>query len=154
MDSKIIRALSFYRYAVKERDVLVSTSLLLSALDLISTQFNIESKIISKCDNCGFEKEIGIGSNSKVKHVVTTIGGLTDKDFKSIWKLRNSIFHGYFVIDAKSIREISSMRSLIRVVVIKAIKSLMGIEVKDLPLEKSPHWFCDPILTFDFEPKA
>lgn len=153
LDSKIIRALSFYRYALKERDVLVSTSLLLSALDLISTQFKIESKIISKCDNCGYEKEIGVGSKSKIKYVVTKVGGLTDDDFNSIWELRNSIFHGYFVIDAKTMREISSMRSLIRVLVIKAIKSLMGIDVKDLPLEKSPNWFVDPILTLDLGPK-
>jgi hypothetical protein len=154
IESNLTRCLAYYKYAIQERDVLISISFLMSALDMVANQFNIDSKIVSKCDQCGFEKEIGLGSKAKVKYVITTIGQLSTEDFDSIWSLRNSIFHGYFSINAKNIRELYAKRSIVRIVLIKAIKKLIDLKEEDLPLENNKFSFADPILSFDTVPDS
>lgn len=151
IESKISRSLAFYTYGIREKDIITSTFFLLSALDMVAAQFKIEEKTIRECENCGFKKELEAGTAAKIKHVITVVAGFSEDEFKKIWDTRNSIFHGYFTISPKNVREILDKRNIVRIALIKSIKNLIGLSSSDLPLETDPNWFADPIMDVEYK---
>jgi len=150
INSKLSRCLAFYAYGIREKDVVISISFLLSALDMLSAQFKIEEKIIRECEKCGYKKELEAGTAAKMKHVITVVAGYSEDAFKDIWEIRNSIFHGYIEISAENVRKILDKRSIVRITIIRAMKKLIGLNKDDLPLENDPNWFADPVLDVEY----
>lgn len=151
IESKLSRCLAFYAYGIREKDIITSTYFLLSALDLVAAQLKIDKKRIRECENCGYKKEIEASTADKIKHILTVIAGFSEEEFKQIWEMRNSIFHGYFTISSKNVREILDKRRIVRMALVRTIKTLIGLNHNDLPLEKDQTWFADPILDVEYE---
>ncbi|MDR4506301.1 MAG: hypothetical protein MRK01_16135 [Candidatus Scalindua sp.] len=150
INSKLSRVLAFFTYGIKEKDLVNSFIFLTSALDMISTLYESDIKRIQKCEKCGHEKEFKAGAAQKVKYVLTDIAGYSEDDFKAIWEIRNSIFHGFFSISSKNVREILGNREIVRIAVMRAVKKLIGLNKNDLPLETTQNWFADPILDVEY----
>ncbi|MEJ2140930.1 MAG: hypothetical protein P8Y24_01000, partial [Gammaproteobacteria bacterium] len=152
IDSRLSRCLAFYAYGIREKDIVISISFLLSALDMLSAQFKINEKIIRECEKCGYRKELEAGIAAKMKYVITDVAGYSEDEYKDIWEIRNSIFHGYIEISAENVRKILDKRSIVRISIIRAMKIMIGLNKDDLPLENDPNWFADPVLDVEYVP--
>jgi hypothetical protein len=150
ISSKLSRVLAFFAYGVREKDVVNSFAFFMSALDLVSTLYESGIKATRVCEKCGYEKEIEAGAAQRIRYVLTDVAAYSEADFKAIWNLRNSIFHGYFSPSSQNIREIHRNREIARIAVMRAIKRLIGLNNRDIPLESPTQWFADPILDVEY----
>ncbi len=150
INSKLSRVLAFFTYGIKEKDLVSSIFFLISALDMVSTQYKTGIKTIRKCEKCGHEKEFEAGAAQRIRYILTEIASYSEENFKSIWEIRNSIFHGYFSISSQNVRELLENREIVRIAIMRAVKNLIGLNKNDLPSENGQYWFADPILDVEY----
>ena len=152
IDQRLRRTLAWVRKGLQEDDVVDSFISLCAALELLSNQFEFKGSSVRKCPKCGYGAEMDASMKQKVKHFLVTKAGCSDEDFKSIWEMRNRVFHGSFSRSAESERELQGVRARLLLSIVKGTKMLLKIDDSAPPFEESLCWpFTDPILDLEFE---
>lgn len=146
IEPQVQRVLTLLRKALQDDDVVDSFISLCSASEILAHQFEYNEKITKKCPKCGRVEKIKPSTRQQLEHLLIKKVGCSADDFKKIWSLRNSIFHGSFEKSTKNMEELSPILNSFHIYIIKGVKILLNVEKSELPSEENVTDVCpDPI---------
>ena len=148
---KIFSALFWLRRGLAERDPIENYSALMVCLQIIANYLIPDKKIIKKCPSCGVEIDTQpLSITQKVKLLLVTNLGASNKLYKKIWKARNGIIaHGNKPVKAEVFLELVELKFEAINLAYKGIKLALGIPFDSFPYINQSYFVTDAFMYVD-----
>lgn len=148
------RILSWFRKGLQESDIANSIFAFFVSIEILANQYDCPAKIKRECQNCGHVSVIDPGMRQKIEYLIVDLTGISTKDFNTVWKVRNRLFHGGYDYNSFETPELSKTRNILIGSLVKGIKKVLSLSSKEPPPEDPRIFpFVDPILDVTYKDK-
>ncbi|MDD5242449.1 MAG: hypothetical protein PHU49_00385 [Syntrophorhabdaceae bacterium] len=147
IDSVQKRIMSWFRKGLQEPDIVNAVISFCVSLEIMADQFPCNEGVNRKCQHCGYVSIIDPGMRQKIETFMVNQIGFTKADFRKVWEVRNSLFHGGYDSYVPNATELHSTRRILTVSIVKGLKKLLKLMPDEPPSEDPAMFpFYDPFL--------